>query len=243
MSWWSKALGLNGLYRGAVVPLLLAVACPNSGIVPAFAADKVIEVDPQHRSDPVMITKVTLGDSEVQCGLIASPFQLQPVVPIQAGDDWLQNVTIYLFNRTNKTVVYVQIVLGFPETGDGIQRPMRVHHITLGQLPPSVAVTGSGQPIRRDLTRKAMSFAPGQTLLIDVGVYFDQIRASVEPKMAFTAITKCIIRRSAFYFDDGMRWDGEYSVPDPERPGKWKYMDQRYFPGDEHNNWPPRPHK
>lgn len=84
-----------------------------------------------------------------------------------------------------------------------------------------------------------MSFAPGQTLLIPVGGYIDQIRASVD-NMPFMTVTKCTIRRRDFFFDDGMRWDGgDYSVPDPEHPGKFKELDGKYFPGNESRNWPP----
>lgn len=121
MSLLFKMRGRNGPRGSAIAFGLLVVAAvwPNLGVVAAFAAEKVIEVEPQHRNDAVAITKVTLGSAEVQCGLVLSPAEIQPVTPIQAGDDWLQNVTIYLLNRTNKTIVEGQIVLVFPETGDG----------------------------------------------------------------------------------------------------------------------------
>ncbi|MGA2274993.1 MAG: hypothetical protein ABSH00_15665 [Bryobacteraceae bacterium] len=253
MSTSFKRSSPSGLYRAATAFGLLvgAAAWANPSVASALAAEKVIEVESQHGSDAVMVTKVTFGNSEVQCGLIVSPTEVQPVTPIEAGDDWLQNLTIYLLNRTNKTIVFGQIALAFPETGDGSpQHPQAVYILTLGRLPESVAFSGTGQPLRQDPGRQPIWFARGQTLRIRVGDYTEQIRTYVDGVRAsgtpsFTALTKCIIRRSSFVFDDGMRWDGEYSLPDPEHRGKWKRIEGDYFPhdGDRYPPWPPNYHK
>ncbi|HEY3826339.1 MAG TPA: hypothetical protein VGL82_17360, partial [Bryobacteraceae bacterium] len=52
-------------------------------------------------------------------GLRQTLTTLQPIVPFEWNEDWLQNTTLYLLNRTNKTIVFGQIGLWFPETGDG----------------------------------------------------------------------------------------------------------------------------
>ena len=208
----------------------------------AWAGEKLIQVEGQHRNDAVAIVKVTLGNTEVECGLVISPTELQPVMPFQAGDDWLQNLTIYLLNRTDKTIVFGQTVLAFPETGDrSSEKPMRVHAITLGRIPANAAFSGrSGQPLRQNPSLQPISFAPGEVLPIHVGDHIDQISAS--DNMPFGALSKLIIRRTSFVFDDGMRWDGgAYSVPDPEHRGQWKRLDGGYFPGTP--TWPPGSHK
>lgn len=245
MSLLPKMHGRNGPHGNATAFwfLFIAVAWPNLDVVSALAAEKVIEVEPQHANDAVAITKVTLGNAEVQCGLVLSPTELQPVKPIQAGDDWLQNVTIYLLNRTDKTVVEGQIVLSFPETGDGGSgNPVREFHITFGRLPAAAAYSGrTGQAIVEPPSVQPISFAPGQTLQVRLGDYIDNIKASLD-NLAFTAVTKCVIRRGAFFFGDGMRWfAGGYHVPDPQHPGKFKELDGRYFPGTP--TWPPGYHE
>ncbi len=245
MSLLFKMRGRNGPRGSAIAFGLLVVAAvwPNLGVVAAFAAEKVIEVEPQHRNDAVAITKVTLGSAEVQCGLVLSPAEIQPVTPIQAGDDWLQNVTIYLLNRTNKTIVEGQIVLVFPETGDGSPgNPLRVYNVTLGRLPASAAYSGrTGQAIVEPPSVQPISFAPSQTLQVHLSDYIDNIKASID-NLAFSAVTKCVIRRGAFFFGDGMRWfAGSYYVPDPQHPGKFTGLDGRYFPGTP--TWPPGYHE
>lgn len=225
-----KKLGLIGLCVIAFAFLLFA----------ASLGEKQIEVEKQSTTDAVVVTKVTVGNSEVECGLPVSHGNVQPVTPIQGGDDWLQNTTIYLYNQTNKTIAFGQVRLDFPETGNGtLQAPLRVYNITLGRMPESVAFSGrTGKALPQDPSVRAISFGPHQTVLVDVGAYIDQIRANID-NMAFADVTKCIIRRGIFYFDDGMKWGGgAYWLPDPDRPGRFNSLGRRYFPGDKIPSWP-----
>ena len=96
---------------------LAAISVP--GAITASTAQRQIEVDAQHRSDAVLFTAVTVGNMDVQCGLVVSRSAIQTVTPFDAGDDWLQNTVLYLINRTNKTAVFGQIALWFPDTGSG----------------------------------------------------------------------------------------------------------------------------
>lgn len=222
--------------------LLAALTWPQTQAYGVTTA-RLIEVDPQHRTDAVAITAVTIGGSPVQCGLVTSPHDVQAVTPIQADDDWLKNTTIVLLNRTNKMIVFGQIVLAFPETGAGTsENPQRVFAVTIGRLPPSVAISGStGKPLSQDPQRASLLFAPGQKLEIHLADYIDQIRASIEAVVPSAVVTKCRIHMGSFVFDDGMRWDGTYSVPDPQHPGKFNQLDGKYFPGTP--KWPPDYHK
>jgi len=217
---------------------LAAISVP--GAITASTAQRQIEVDAQHRSDAVLFTAVTVGNMDVQCGLVVSRSAIQTVTPFDAGDDWLQNTVLYLINRTNKTAVFGQIALWFPDTGSGSpSQPTRVFILSLGRLPRSAAFSGStGKPLSQPSSAQPMSFAPGQTLGIHLGDYIDGIRASVD-NLPFPAVTRVIIRRNSFVFDDGMQWTpAGFASPDPQNPGRWVNMAPSYFPGDVNANWP-----
>ncbi len=78
---------------------------------------KVIQAE--QITDGVLISDVSVAGNTVECGLfIKPPLVIQPVTPFQAGGDWLQQMTISLVNRTNKTVVFGAITLTFLDTGD-----------------------------------------------------------------------------------------------------------------------------
>jgi len=184
--------------------------------------------------DPVAITRVTLGGADVLCcGSILSPIEVQRATPVAASDDWLQNITIYLLNRTDKNIVNGTITLDFPETGAGTpDSPRRPYVIGFGRLPPgTVVINGrTRQPMvwTAGPDVKPVLLAPGQTMVFTLRDYIEEIKRVIDPK----AISKVIIRRSGFFFDDAMRWAaGRYSNPDPEHPGKWISLDPSYFPG------------
>jgi hypothetical protein len=236
-----RKIGQGGL-RIARVPLTLLFAAstwPSEGV--AAEIQRQVQVEAQFQKDAVMITKITVGDMNVQCGLLVGPREVQPVTPFQAGDDWLQNMMVYIFNRTARTLVSGGIVLGFPELGDGRTQPQPVSVIHLGQTPAAVAFDyKTGKPLSQQ-GRKPMTFAPGQTLAIHIGDYMGGIRQAVEGRTSLSTIGKVFIYKGMYYFEDGMKWGGGcFSLPVPERPGVFRCIpDDDYFPGDMHNNWPP----
>lgn len=229
----NKTLGFVG---AASIVLFLAASPLNAAMAP-----RSVEIDPQHRTDAVTITEVDVGTVSVQSGIVIGRGEVQPVTPFQADDDWLNNTSIVLLNRTNKTIVWGQITLAFPETGAGTAGdPQRVAKITVGQLPPTAVVTRAGQPVAQlPTTRPPLNFGPGQRMTLRLSDYKDQIATALESIKPAGTLTKCRIHLTAFFFEDGLRWDGSYSVPDPERPGKYKQMNGGYFPGTP--VWPPKP--
>jgi len=207
----------------------------------AQSLGRTVEVETQHNSDAVAITRVTLGDAVLQCGVPDGPASQQPVTPVAAGPGWLSQLTIYLLNRTNKTIVYGSIELWFPETGDGRspQTPSIVVPITFGIMPPAVAFTGSGQPLRQE-NAALVNLAPGQTMAVAVGPKtFSDIQRNLAARVADPgAITNVVVRRGTFLFSDNMKWNRSYWVPDPQNPGRWlPVADRRFFPGTP--VWPP----
>ncbi len=219
---------------GAPVILLATIVWP----IAIFAADKTVSVEHQHRDEPVLIYSVKVGNVEVQSGMVDGFNGYLPVVPFDGDADWLQNASISLLNRTNKTIVYGNIALMFPETGDGsAQQPMSTYYLIFGRIPDVAAFTGSGQPLRQPSTWSPAALLPGQTMTLSLADQINRVKNSIV-RIPFSAVTTCNIRRVLFFFDDGMKWDGKFYVPDSAYPGQWSLVGGRYFPGIP--VWPPK---
>ena len=210
---------------------------------PSYGAfgPKTLEVEVQHREDPLAIIRVTVAGKDILCGLQTTALERQPVVAFQAGDDWLRNTTIYLLNRTNKPIVFAQIVVDFPETDDGsAARPQWGSRITMGLLPAAVAYSGStGKPLYQDPEQKPLLLGPGETRPVSLGGYIERIQGDVENCMPFDQVTRVLVRRSWVVFEDLMEWDGQYSAWEPANLGRWKKLAPGFFPGRPF--WPPKP--
>jgi hypothetical protein len=175
-------------------PIFFALALAGT---PLNASDRRVQAEPQTRLDAAMITRVTVGDQDVQCGLWVGPRTVQPVTPFDAAGDWLQKLTIYLLNRTNKPISYAQVGIGFPETGDGHAAPQSVLRLSLGRIPASDAFFGSGKPIEQDPTLKPLSWGPGETYAVHLGDFYDRLRSEVEPRgVSIENLTRIFIYRN-----------------------------------------------
>jgi len=99
----------------------------------------------------------------------------------------------------------------------------------------------TGQPLKPELPeRPPLEWKPEQTIVLHTNDYIEELQVDLSNHLPVTALTKVDIHLGSFYFDDGMRWNlGRYSVPDPEDPGKFKYLPPGYFPGKRGQNWPP----
>lgn len=205
---------------------------------------KTVNITAQTRMDPVIVTKVTVGGEEVQPGVsTAGVREVRPGTPFQADEDWLSKTSISLKNRTDKMIVRAEIQLFFPDTGDGSpSRAVTAHMITIGQRPDIDSFSSRGQKLPPEPDQRPLLLAPGQTLVVHLADYLDEIRSRVEEKLLFTQVTRLVIQRFQFYFVDGMRWSDleGFGVPDPNHPGQFTNMDRgRYFPGHPSQNWPP----
>jgi hypothetical protein len=203
--------------------------------------------DPEQITDAVMISSIAVAGKAVECGLfIKPPAVLQPIVPFQAGSDWLQQMTISLINRTNKTIVFGAVRLNFLDTGDCRSVPCVAEEMHFGQIPAIDAYDGrTGQPLPTDASPPAapLNWKSEQTFVVRVSDYMPEIveRLAQSPSnLPVTAITKVRVHLGVFNFDDGMTWSvGRYGVPDPDHPGKVKQLPVNYFPGRRGHNWPP----
>jgi hypothetical protein len=235
---------VGGITLAFVLVLVLATLWPRPGSAAAGETERQVQVPIGLKKDPVVITKVTLGDAVVQAGRFVQAGPAEPITPFRAGDDWIQNLAVYLYNRTNKTIVFARVIFGFPETGDAHSQPQRAFILELGLVPQSAPV-GTRMNLS-DL--QPIVFPPGQTMVIRLGDYIDRIRSRVEPPsprsgaIPLAAATQLAIFLNAFFFADGMEYHaGVYNVQDPQDPGKVVHMDQGYFPGDPERTWPGRP--
>jgi hypothetical protein len=58
--------------------------------------------DVEQITDAVLISDIAVSGKNVECGLfIKPPVVIQPVTPFQTGNNWVQQMTISLVNRTN----------------------------------------------------------------------------------------------------------------------------------------------
>lgn len=196
---------------------------------------KTVNIYDQNRMDAVTITKVVVAGQQIQPGLSTGGVQeVRPGTPFQADEDWLKNTSITLQNRTDRMIVRAEIMLLFPDTGDGISQPITEYVITLGQRPEINTFTSHGQKFPPEPDKKPLLFAPGQTLVVPIADYINSIQSIVEERLSLAQVTKVVIRPLQFFFVDGMRWDENgFAVPDPDHVGDYKSLGPRFFPGDQ----------
>jgi hypothetical protein len=239
-----------------LVRAILAVACLAlagwSGwrIAPVAAANpgkslgtKTVNIYDQNRMHAVIITKVIVAGEQIQPGVSTGGVQeVRQGTPFQADDEWLKNTSITLQNRTDKMIVRAEIMLLFPDAGDGsASRPLIEYMITLGQRPEINSYNSRGEKFRAEPDKKALLFAPGQTLVVPLADYIDSIQSMIEYKLPLSQITRLVIRPFQFFFVDGMRWDENgFATPDTDRLGQYKNLGPKFFPGDQSRNWPPQ---
>jgi hypothetical protein len=236
-----KVAGGSGLAFAVLLSLAALYLKPEAAT--AAQAERQIQIPPARRNHPVLITKITLGDVVVQSGRVIKAVGVapDPMTPFQADDDWVQNLTLYLFNRTNQTIVHLTVNFSFPETGDGRTVLRRGYMLNLGRVPPPAAFDRNGKPLRQRPESQPIWFRPGQELAIRLGDYIDQIKTNVQPTMPLAALTQLNVDLISAFFADGMQWwPGGFRVPDPQT-FTWRRMGADYFPGNMDRKWPGHP--
>jgi hypothetical protein len=222
-----RALKVGGGSAVALVLVLTAVTqSAKVGAAAAAPAERRLDCGGGELYDAVMVIKATVHDSEVPCHASRdSTGRFQPPAVFQANDDWLANTDIYLFNRTSKQIVYGDFIVSFPEA------PTRnVVPISLGIMPAVAAFDHYGRPMPQN-GRQPWSVGPGQTFVIHLANYIDDITNALTPVLP-AALTKVSINAQSCMFDDGMMWQpgANYLVPDQTHPGQWTHMPRGYHP-------------
>jgi hypothetical protein len=189
--------------RGRGIPLWLAALYLWPGVACAAQAERIVQFHIATKTEPVVITKVTLGNVVVQAGRWAKPIGTapDPMTPFQADDDWVGNLTVCVLNRTTRgRVVYMSMHFSFPETGDGRTTPRYMYALTLGRV-PSAAAFEIGRPLRLPVDSKPISFGPGQVLAVSLDNYI----SGIQPHVPLATLTKMTIDFGLVYFADGLR--------------------------------------
>jgi hypothetical protein len=232
-----KLVGGSALAFSILVILVARYVKPE---VAAAQVQRQVQLHIANKFEPVVVTKITLGNVVVQSGRFIKPVgeAQESITPFSADDGWIQNVTVYLVNRTNRTIVYALLNFGFPETTVG--QTQAVFQLFLGRIPESVPFDSHGVPYRRRPGSQPILFRPGQTMAIRLGDYIDQIKARVDPVMPPAALTAVSVNFAQFFFADGTQWSGRFRAIDPQN-STWRTMDLDYFPGDLDWRWPGRP--
>jgi hypothetical protein len=224
-------------------PCLVNVVHAQSGL-------KTVSIDRLRPVDPLEVTEVLENGQPVGRTLLSEDdlkwmFKGLPVaLPVliqryearpgwwaykfRAGNDWLKHLSLVVRNRTSKNIVYVAMLLRFPETkanGAAIS-----DDIEFGRIPANAAFTGSGQKLRQG-SDKPIFLPPGQAMAFSLAAHDGELRRSVEFYRPFSTVSLCVIEFEV-YFQDGMQWfGGGYSIPNRTHPGRFIPMGFGYFPG------------
>lgn len=245
--------------RSAVLAYLvfLGAVSWSSGPIAANgnpSSAKSVDVDEVvTRFDAMTISKVTVGDQEIQPGRSVGAEERTAGMLFLADEDWLKNMSIFIQNRTDQVIVCAEVELVFPDTGDGTEaRPVTAYTISVGQRPEWSRYVFDGtreelklldprKPLDADRMKlmpldprkKPLSLAPGKTLEIQVADSIGQIQSQVDESLPFLQITRVNVERRTFYFENGMRWNVRtYAVPLADHPGYYTNLASDYFPGN-----------
>jgi hypothetical protein len=154
-----------------------------------------------------------------------------------AGEDWVQNLTIYILNRTDQTIVHFEAMFSFPETTAGHERwgvPL-----SLGRTPDSGMIDAKGNLLTQPPDLQPLSFGPGQAMELHLGGY----AGFVENTARAASLTTIQMSFQRVFFKGGtLQWSSGavYGVYDP-KTSKWQSQKSGYFPGDRDANWPGAP--
>lgn len=213
---------------------------------PVGTGYKTLVVMPGGLMSPLFITKVSVGNKAMLLGSLPSklpPNQISNGRPFQDCDNWLSRMTIYIKNRTDKTVAWVGLELLFPKPGSGAWGLIAIQTIQLGRVPAvdmSTIRTVDGKPVHFSPSLKPLDLRPGQEVTVRVSDYMNSIKQLVQRFMPAMMVTKLQVEIGSCYFNDGMRWStGVYSALDKAHPGKMKNLPSNYFPGNPRQYWPP----
>lgn len=184
------------------------------------AEEKTVHLERFTLDDPVRIIAVMEGEQQIT-PVVASKHEKE--TPFQAGDDWLNKMTIIVRNMSGKEVIAAHLLVDFPQTGAGVPDDGVVAQpIWLGRTPERALYDKrNGKKIELP-TSQPLHLMPGQELKISLSPYYGEMTTSIERKLPVSQVTSCWIRLQQFYFADGTRWaPGNFQKPDPNVPGKY----------------------
>ena len=221
----------------------LAAYCVKPELAGAAQLDRQVQVPPEGAFSPVVVAYVTLGDVVVQKCRVVKPRTEppDPTTPFYANDDWIQNLTVYLLNRTDKPIVFLTVAFSFPDTT--VRQSRAAFSVNLGVIPPSALFDLNGRPVKvkQPPGTEPIFFGPGEMMPIHLADYLDRIDIKRSLPASLAAMTTIdVVPQPGTIFADGMWFNAGYRVFDP-KTSTWRRMDDGYFPGHPGRNLPGRP--
>ena len=106
----------GGVLLGVLV-VALGVHYGATRSVAAAELERTVHLGTAVKMQPVAIVKVALGPSTVQLGRWDKPAREtpDPDTPFTGDDNWLQELTVYVLNRTDRPIAFLTLQLDFRE--------------------------------------------------------------------------------------------------------------------------------
>ena len=174
----------------------------SKGFIPGAVAQqrrgKLITREKPRANDPVVIRDVKLR---------GRPAQLNE--EFDGTDDWLKDVSFRIQNTSHKNITYLVVEASFPDsqaTGN-----LMAHDIRFGRRPDAM-----------NQTREPLLLRPGESLDIDLGPRYANIKGFLETRQPVSAMKTLSLRPYVVFFEDGTQWSaGSYFRPDPSTRGRF----------------------
>ncbi len=163
------------------------------------------------------LTKESFKNEPVEFVSIESDGQpVRPNEKFERTGEWLNGLTFKIRNVSGKPIVYLAIVLLFPETGR--QEPPKVYFLKYGVNPLTASMRVN---VRQ--TEEPRLLAPEDTAELRLSpVKFKALREFMAQNWKIEDLTEMNYRIGAVFFEDGTQWSaGSYLRPDPDAPGRF----------------------
>jgi hypothetical protein len=220
-----------------VLFMLHTAYCQSGATLPSTSTtedyakvERSIAVDGTRPNDPLQIVGFKVDGKTVSpvANFMVEGRITRPGASFQATDEaWLRTSSVVVKNVSKRTVMGIWMTLFFPEINDG--NATVTDHIQIGNVAFSEMYTISGGRLH-DTDNPPFLLSPGQTAEIPIGTNYVNTKALREKTSPTTIPTICLIRFSAVYFVDGMKWaPGVFARPDTDHPGQFIHIQPSEF--------------
>jgi hypothetical protein len=164
---------------------------------------KYITHSPQ-RNQPVRFDKVKIAGK-----LIELKANSESKEDIEGDDDWMRGLTVSLKNTSDKNIVYVSLVLMFPETTSA--GPVMGFPLQFGRMPENA-----------DDKNYEGVLKPGEeTEIVLTDDKHEHLQTFLKSR-SFNKVSNVRLFLGSVVFDDDIQWfGGDLMRRDPKNPGQW----------------------
>src|ERR1700678_2515246 len=168
----------------------------------AATVPRTVQLEPSF-PDPIKIVRVLLDGVEVKPGLEGLPSD-KPGVPFQAGDEWVNHLTVVLKNVSTKKVVYADIRIFFLDLGDGTpQHPLVGDGNAIGRRPKHARYSTIRGAWQNDPVRDPILIDPGHEFSLPaIGPdRFEEVKEMIESRQPLSSVTRARLGLATVYFE------------------------------------------